>query len=112
MADCFCLPNVERLAEALRICARMKREHDDSYYNMTTAADAIEQFAKDIDVLTKENAKLKAERDTAVADLKDLGYCSKCLHENKYPIYNPCCVCQGNMWEWRGIKEEEDGKIR
>lgn len=114
MADCGCLPN------AAIILKNTRRMYADEYW-VQRAADAIEAlladnaklksafdecYAANEDLFAKLET-MKAERDAAIADLKDLAYCTKCLHENKYPINNPCCVCYGNMWEWRGIKEEE-----
>lgn len=64
------------------------------------AADAIEQLARDIDVLTKE-------RDAAVADLKDaiLGdawECFACKYINKAEC---SALLSGECWEWRGVRE-------
>lgn len=64
-------------------------------YGVTAAADAIEQLVK--------------ERDTAVADLKELAVCDYC----KWLIGGDCTdleheECHGEHWEWRGVQEASE----
>ena len=103
MTDCISLPNVAELVNFLRGEAKELS----MLANGKTECNALWKAADAIESLLAENAKLKAERDAAVADLKNLAYCSQCLHEDKFPISNPCCVCQGDKWEWRGVKMTE-----
>lgn len=69
------------------------------------AADAIEQLARDNNVLTKE-------RDAAVADLEHLMHtyagsvCFYCKHYNDRHCDD--CVL-GDKWQWRGAQEVDDG---
>lgn len=64
------------------------------------AADAIEQLIK--------------ERDAAVADLKEGGFCMTCKHlvstqEEKLCMH--CSILTGggeDNWEWRGVQEDND----
>lgn len=70
------------------------------------AADAIEQLVK--------------ERDAAVADLRfviasacDLDVCLWCKHREFDGQCHHDCIPYSEKWgwEWRGVKEDNDGKI-
>lgn len=118
MADCFSLPNVAELVERLRLCADDKSVHCKGCEFMDTennlcmnimincAADAIE-------ALLAENAKLKAERDDAVSDLKSIAPCQKCKHfginQMTCDALEQCLYGETSVWEWRGTKGEENG---
>lgn len=100
MADCFSLPNAAELVEMLRVEAEAVQAIEweipiCTSKHLAQAADAIEQFAKDINVLTEQNAKLKAELDAAINDIPR--FCDKCKHLNQ-------TYCVGCKWEWRGVQ--------
>ena len=75
----------------------------------TAAADLIER-------LTAENAKVEAERDAAIADLKISSGCTSCKYHCSDTTF--CCDCTKKQnckcmscslglpnWEWRGLPE-------
>lgn len=114
MSDCFSLPNAAELVEELKVCAS-----DCSYLQngfdlhngsiMFRAADAIEQ-------LMQENAKLKAERDAAVALLKEESYCYSCKQCTERDGNECWCAASNDWsewydgcdaWEWRGVLPDE-----
>lgn len=113
MADCFNLSNATELVvkceEWIAITKLLKA--NDLTEHIEKCADAIEQFAKDIDVLTKENEKLKAERDAAVADLKSIAPCQKCKHfgvnQMTCDALEKCLYGEEQAWAWRGVKMTE-----
>lgn len=62
----------------------------------------------------EEIDKLTAERDAAVADLKELAECTACKHLTEDEWYTePCTICglypwndvreDKTIWEWRGL---------
>lgn len=74
----------------------------------------------EIDRLTSENARLSAERDAAVADLKEASACTCgfCAHSEYNPIQGsyPGKTCPGNTndcngecknWKWRRTQPKE-----
>lgn len=78
---------------------------EDGYYKGKSEAE--ENAAKEI-------AKLKAERDAAVADLKKYAECVACKHMTTDEWYTETCTKCGwypwnsvseekNIWEWRGL---------
>lgn len=106
MDDCFSLPNAAELVDKMRDYADTA---EDNIYGICVntpnvllqAAGAIEKLAKDINVLTKENAKLKAERDAAVEDLKLL---EKAVGKS---IPKTCWSCE--LWGSNGWSQFEVG---
>lgn len=59
------------------------------------------ELIEKIDRLESENARLKAERDAAVADLKRIGECALCRKNGEQPA---CEDREGHerCFEWRG----------
>lgn len=64
--------------------------------------------------------QLEAERDAAVKELKRIGNCLCCEHDNLCTLLFPNCVecektdcpchtCEHRSnWEWRGVQKEDD----
>lgn len=95
-------------------------------------ARCIENMTDKLNAMNDEVAKLQAERDAAVADIRlaftsYVGTCRTCKHgENQTDCIEPLrcgncenekCKCQScdiydSNWEWRGVQKEEsdDGK--
>lgn len=89
--DCFSLPNLAELCDELLAEAN--------------------RTAETINELRKDNAKLKAERDAAVADLRSLAHkysfsmCNCCKNKGS----NKCRSCHDDPltlpeYEWRGVQ--------
>ena len=114
MADCFSLLKAVELVEGLRRHIKLSREGRiyvdiGSEIFCRQAADTIEQ-------LLAENAKLKAERDAAVADLKSVvadGYglneCRYCKYREEDGQCHHDCVPYSEKWgwEWRGVQRAD-----
>lgn len=124
MADCFSLKNKAELVKELRDLEYAKGNALSWVTKakmrslMLEAADTVEACRMEIaglrmrrdelygkiDQLELENAKLKAERDAAVKDLKDFSDSeNSCFYCRKINSAG-CTEC---IWEWRGVKEEE-----
>ena len=73
------------------------------------AADAIEQLVTKCSQLEEENAKLKAELDAAVRDLKISSDCDFCKYNTDDPVFCEKSPrgdeCMGKRWEWRGVQD-------
>ncbi len=107
MADCFSLPNAAELVEEKRNYARAIGSITLSCGEMNILAGAYEN-------ILAENAKLKAERDAAVEDLKsaadESGECwgcefmdlrkQTCIHLEKM-----ICSKNNSKWKWRGVQD-------
>lgn len=102
-----CLPNAAELVWKEQLDAYFGREDDcmcddANAKTLENAADAIEH-------LLAENAKLKAERDAAVADMTNIvhdmcgtcicDYCIGCERNGRAG----CETDDGDRWEWRGV---------
>lgn len=69
---------------------------------------------EEIERLQSENARLKAELDKAVEDMRRCrrNKCDYCYYSNKNQN-TPCRDCQspisncGDKWQWRGLEESE-----
>ena len=108
MANYFSLENTDELLERLHNRARScVTDKALIYYD---AIDVIEQ-------LLSENAKLKAERDAAIADIPTAcGYCKwfeqKWLSNGDFigdcHCPRPCDNVSGanTQWEWRGVQDD------
>ena len=111
MADCFSLPNAAKLVGELR--DDYKAFGDGRTQNFVEVTLRCKKAADAIEQLLAENAKLKTERDAAVADFTDLNkqygaycrYCkgSKCGFKAKDGW---CAACPN--YEWRGVVKEEE----
>ena len=54
--------------------------------------------------------KIKAERDAAIADLKEISMCENCSHNNDDLFHSVCMYCDYRSmsnWEWRGIHDDK-----
>lgn len=83
----------------------------------------MQKYAADlIERLTAENAKVEAERDAAIADLKISSGCASCKYHCSDPIFcRDCnkkqnCKCMScslglTNWKWHGLPEApEEGE--
>lgn len=68
----------------------------------------IENMTDKLNAAHDETAKLQAERDAAVADLKSYRCCHGCKHLG-VGFNEPCLHCdfENNCFEWRGVQKEE-----
>lgn len=76
------------------------------------------QLLKD---MVEEMEKLRAERDAAIADLKDAldrgdatSFCEFCRHNDDWgKCEHPCNPYSGETgWEWRGLPEPPEEEVR
>lgn len=126
MADCFTMPNAAELVKQLKGRSACVGFYDNCNNcdvefktSCRTQQEMNKQAAYAIEALMQENAKLKAKRDAAVADLKSAADASgecfgckfmdlrkhTCTHQEKM-----ICDKNNSKWEWRGIEENADGQ--
>jgi len=62
-----------------------------------------------------ELAKVKAERNAMLEQLRLFGRCNVCKHEAKGITEEPCCSCfsgtrtaEEDKWEWQGVNPNAD----
>lgn len=80
------MSDYKELISSLRSSAKLQAYYAHTVAENTNeykAADAIEQLVK--------------ERDAAIADLKELSFCTYCKSAG-----TNCSACRGEHWEWRG----------
>ena len=73
----------------------------------SVAADYARALAIEIDRLSAENARLRAELEAANGDLWLIAIgkepCDVCAHKGKDAKESPCVTCYGSDFEWRGL---------
>lgn len=74
----------------------------------------IENMTDKLNAMNDEVAKLQAERDAAVEDLKYVAACKTCKEFRRSALTEPCLHCtkyglldSENKYEWRGVQKEE-----
>ena len=117
--DCYTTDGFSALAaDALDLIQQLQDEN-------AQQARCIENMTDKLNAMNDEVAKLQAERDAAVADLKDcvteaaqgddFDCCFACKYNNEYggcdrPNYTiEACGVEDfdNKWTWRGVTKEE-----
>lgn len=129
MFDCVSLPNAAELVKFFRKESEsMIVEYGRDCYRLKDAADAIERLlaenarlkeqarrGSDYHILKSErdgfkaeNAKLKAERNAALTDLRYSASCLTCRWHDS----NVCEDCTFKIeWEWRGVNDARTNDI-
>lgn len=100
------------LGDALAIIQQLQDEN-------AQQARCIENMTDKLNAMNDEVAKLQAERDSLVADVRmEGGLCSICMHADEMAHSESCKDCNALVetdhcnWEWRGVQKEDsdDGK--
>jgi hypothetical protein len=91
------------LPDALALIQQLQAEN-------AQQARCIENMTDKLNAMNDEVAKLQAERDAAVADLRRAMHCPSCANWRKPEKAAVCFACQygrTRRFEWRGVPKEE-----
>lgn len=78
---------------------------------LEVARDFMFEAADEIEQLESRLAQAERERDAAVNDLREKGFCCDCEYSDVPAEEEPCLLCrershtQPKNWEWRGVPE-------
>ena len=78
---------------------------------------AVEYYSNTTQMLDAKIAKLESrlaqverERDAALRDMMEIGWCQTCTHYNVAIDKEPCKTClkkkKAELWQWRGVCPE------
>lgn len=88
-------------------------------------SEQLRQLRIERDMLARKLKEVEAERDAAVAYIKNCDDCEMCKHANSDPncwdyvfdceyCTSEICVCRHcrdmDKWEWRGLRNEKEGE--
>lgn len=119
----------KEIIQALRLCGKIDSNcRECKLWGEDRCVEHLAGAAADlIERLTAENAKVEAERDALIEQIKERHDCLDCKH-NDFCEYDgaddaivfdcmncvqegcPCTgCCDSSHWEWRGLPEEPEG---
>lgn len=112
----------KEIVQVLHICGENRPCRDCQLYGKIACVETLCKYALDlIERLTAENAKVEAERDALIEQIKERHDCLDCKHNDSCEydgaIVVECinCVqegcpctgcCDSSRWEWRGAPKE------
>lgn len=99
----------ERLAaDALALIRQLEAQNAKLSGKIGQLMTNIQWMEAERDDFKRTIQQLGAERDAAVAVIRQDGGCNSCLYSDRKVWEEPCLYCEGNeRWQWRGVQKEE-----